>query len=151
VKLISAGKIATGFQLLRHLAIGADLCNSARGMMFAIGCIQALKCNTNACPAGVATQDPRLTRGLVVHDKAERVARFHEKTIEAVIELCGAAGLDSPADLAPRHVFRRVNPAEVHCLADIYPQLGDGDFLKGEALPAWQAEWEAARTDRFGA
>ena len=78
-KLISAGKIATGFHLVRHLALGADLCNSARAMMFALGCIQALKCNTNRCPVGVATQDPGLARGLDPELKAERVRSFQRR------------------------------------------------------------------------
>lgn len=150
VKIISAGKIATGFHLLKHLALGADLCNSARGMMFAVGCIQALKCNTNTCPVGVATQDPKLVRGLVVPDKATRVANFHEKTIEAVLELCGAAGLSNPCDLQPKHIFRRCTPAEVRSLDEIYPQLDQNAFLEHRALGNWQVAWDRARTDRFG-
>lgn len=149
--LVSAGKIATGFHLLKHLALGADLCNSARGMMFALGCIQALKCNTNKCPVGVATQEPKLVKGLVVDDKATRVANFHHKTIASVLELCGAAGLDSPVDLRARHLFRRVSPEKVRSLDLIYPQLDPGAFLQGTAPSELQSAWDRARTDRFGA
>ena len=77
IRLVAAGKIATSFHLVRARALGADVCNSARGMMFALGCIQALRCNTNECPVGVATQDPGRAQGLVVDAKAPRVARFH--------------------------------------------------------------------------
>lgn len=151
LRLISAGKIATGFELLKHLALGADLCNSARGMMFALGCIQALKCNTNECPVGVATQRPSLVRGLDVPDKADRVASFHRRTIASVLDLCGAAGIDSPGLLRPAHLFRRISPSEVRSLARIYPQLEPGALLSGSGPEEFQTAWYAARTDRFGA
>ncbi len=73
VRVIASGKILTGFHLVKHMALGADLCNGARGMMFALGCVHSLVCNTNRCPSGVATQDPRLYRRLDVEDVAQRV------------------------------------------------------------------------------
>ena len=69
MKLIASGKILTGFNIVRAMALGADTCNSARAMMMALGCIQALECNKNTCPTGVATQDPYFMKGLVVEDK----------------------------------------------------------------------------------
>lgn len=149
VRLISAGKIATGFHVLHHLALGADMCNSARGMMFALGCIQALKCNTNKCPAGVATQDPQLVEGLVVDDKATRVASFHRKTVEAVLELCGAAGLDSPAQLRREHITQRVSATEIRTLAETYPLLPVGCLIDGTAPPALASYWELASPDHW--
>ncbi|CAD5255699.1 MULTISPECIES: FMN-binding glutamate synthase family protein [unclassified Imperialibacter] len=92
VRVIASGKVLTAFSILRMKALGADICNSARAFMFSIGCIQALRCNTNDCPTGVATQDGELVKGLVVTDKAERVYNFHHNTIEAVLELLGACG-----------------------------------------------------------
>jgi glutamate synthase domain-containing protein 2 len=92
IRIIASGKIVTAEAILKNLALGADLCNSARGYMFAIGCIQALRCNTNQCPTGVATQDPALVKGLVVSDKAERAYQFHYNTIYAVMELLAACG-----------------------------------------------------------
>jgi glutamate synthase domain-containing protein 2 len=151
LRLISAGKIATGFHLLKHLALGADLCNSARGMMFALGCIQALKCNTNECPVGVATQRPALVRGLVVPDKADRIASFHEKTIASVLDLCGVAGLSTPEALRPSHLFRRVSPSEVSSLDRIYPQIAPGSLRDGNADEHFQKEWDRASFERFGA
>lgn len=95
IKVIASGKVISGNSLLKMIALGADLCNSARGFMFSLGCIQALKCNNNECPTGVATQDKMLIKGLVVKDKKERVYNFHKNTIEAAIELLGAAGYHS--------------------------------------------------------
>jgi glutamate synthase domain-containing protein 2 len=92
VKVIASGKVLTAASLLKMLAIGADLCNSARGFMFSLGCIQALRCNTNECPTGVATQNKALMRGLVVTDKSERVYHFHRNTLSDVMELIAACG-----------------------------------------------------------
>jgi glutamate synthase domain-containing protein 2 len=94
IKVIVSGKVLSAFSILRMMALGADLCNSARAFMFSIGCIQALRCNTNDCPTGVATQDNMLNKGLVVTDKAERVFHFHNNTIHAVLELLGACGCE---------------------------------------------------------
>ncbi len=149
IRLISAGKIATGFHIARQLALGADLCNSARSMMFALGCIQALKCNTNKCPVGVATQDHTLTKGLIVSDKAIRVANYHDKTVDALLELVGAAGLDSPADLRPYHVFRRTSPSQVEHLGNIFPTI-EPECLLGQDCPEpYRSEWAIAQTNTF--
>ena len=100
IRIIASGKVASAADLLKMLALGADTCNSARGFMFALGCIQALRCNTNNCPAGVATQDKGLQRGLVVTDKAERVYHFHRNTLHAAIELLSACGRQQFTEVA---------------------------------------------------
>lgn len=92
IKIICSGKIITAHSILKAIAMGADLCNSARGFMFSLGCIQALKCNNNECPTGVATQNKMLMKGLVVTDKSERVYHFHKNTLHAANELLAAAG-----------------------------------------------------------
>ena len=92
IRIIASGKVISAADLLKMLALGADSCNSARGFMFALGCIQALRCNTNNCPAGVATQDKGLQRGLVVTDKTERVYHYHRNTLHAALELLSACG-----------------------------------------------------------
>ncbi|RMG18575.1 MAG: FMN-binding glutamate synthase family protein [Planctomycetota bacterium] len=145
LRLVSAGKIATGFHIVRQLALGADLCNAARTMLFALGCIQALKCNTNRCPTGVATQDRALAKGLDVESKAWRVRNFQSKTVESALELIGAAGLDDPARLRPYHVVRRVSRTEVRHLGEIFPLVESGAFLEGKAPPELQAWWSVAR------
>ena len=156
VRVIASGKIATGFDLVRRIAIGADLCNSARPMMFALGCIQALRCNTNHCPVGVATQDRHLERGLDVTDKRVRVFRYQRATVRAALEILGAAGLQHFEELLPEHVFRRVSPTRIATYAEVFDYLRPGDLLSGElgeredeydAL--LRREWALARTDRF--
>lgn len=92
IRVISSGKIISGYSILRAIALGADMCNSARGFMFSLGCIQALRCNNNECPTGVATQNKMLMKGLVVTDKSERVFHFHKNTLHAANELLAAAG-----------------------------------------------------------
>jgi hypothetical protein len=104
-------------------------------MMLALGCIQALTCNTNRCPTGVATQDPRLTLGLVVSEKNKRVANFHKATVKSFGEILGAMGLENPKQLKPWHLLRRVSFQKVQDYSEIYPFLKDGDLLK-EPLPA---------------
>lgn len=106
IKLIASGKAISAFAIVKNLALGADLCNSARGFMFSLGCIQALRCNTNACPTGVATQDKHLEKGLVVTDKYERVYNFHKNTVHAVKELLGATGYDHTSQLTVRDLVR---------------------------------------------
>ena len=93
IKIIAGGKVISASNLLKMLALGANICNSARGFMFSIGCIQALRCNTNDCPTGVATQEKMLVKGLVVTDKSERVYHFHRNTIHAAMELMAACGV----------------------------------------------------------
>ena len=94
IKVIASGKLINPRGAAWALAVGADFVNSARGFMFALGCIQAMQCNKNTCPTGVTTHDPHLQRGLVPQDKAERVAHFArnmEKEIAMIAHSCGAA------------------------------------------------------------
>ena len=135
IRVIASGKVASGFGLIKRLALGADMCNSARAMMMALGCIQARRCNTNTCPVGVATQDPQLTAGLVVAEKYMRVANYHGETLESVCDIIGAMGLESPEKLRPWHIMRRTSPTEIKHYGEIYEFLGPGDLLK-EPLPA---------------
>jgi glutamate synthase domain-containing protein 2 len=121
IKIIASGKIISSFQMAKALALGADMCNSARAMMMAVGCIQALQCNSNTCPTGVATQNKSLMKGLVVKDKAERVASYHLETVKSFIELIGAAGIKSPGELNRKHINRRVNMNSVLRYDEIYP------------------------------
>jgi len=95
ITLIASGKVITAISIMNRLAHGADVCNAARAFMLTLGCIQALRCNSNTCPTGVATQDPMLEKGLVVEDKYRRVANFHKNTIHALKELMAAAGVNS--------------------------------------------------------
>ncbi len=121
IKIIAAGKIVSGYHIAKALALGADACYSARGMMMALGCIQALQCNSNTCPVGVATQNKTLIKGLHVQSKAERVASFHKKTMESFLELLSASGLSNPSELERKHINRRINLKEFKTYEEIYP------------------------------
>jgi glutamate synthase domain-containing protein 2 len=101
MKLGASGKLVSASAMVRALALGADWCNSARGFMFAVGCIQSQRCHTNKCPVGVTTQDSKLQRALVVPDKAQRVHQFHHNTVHALAEMVAAMGLEHPSQLSP--------------------------------------------------
>ena len=120
IKLIAAGKIITGVDILKALSLGADLCYSARGMMFALGCIQALQCDSGRCPVGIATQDKNLYSGLDVADKRVRVANFHGNTIKSTIEVMEACGFATLGDVTPDKIFRRVEQGNTLSFKDIY-------------------------------
>ncbi|NBB92402.1 MAG: FMN-binding glutamate synthase family protein [Gammaproteobacteria bacterium] len=150
VRIICSGKILSGFHMIRALALGADGCNSARGMMFALGCIQSLSCNNNTCPTGITTQNPSLVRGLVVEDKAPRVARYHRKTIEGLIKLLSAMGLGHPDEIRPSHIYRRSSELSVATFADLYDFHEPGQLLdESNARGPFSEEWKNARSDRW--
>jgi len=150
IRLIASGKVLTGFHMIRAFAMGADLCTSARGMMLALGCIQALRCNTNHCPTGITTQNPALVYGLHVGDKSERVARFHNGTMKGCLELLGAMGLSRPEQVRPDHIFRRIDDLHVCNFAEIYNFLEPGQLLSDDDIPAELAgEWRSARADSW--
>jgi glutamate synthase domain-containing protein 2 len=135
IKIDCSGKILTGFNIVRAMALGADFCNSARAMMLALGCIQALECNKNTCPTGVATQDPYFMKGLVVEDKKERVANYHKNTVGSFVELLSCAGLDRPEKINRGHVYRRVFMNMVKTYEEIYPPVPEGCLLEGGDTP----------------
>lgn len=149
IKLIASGKIITAFQLVKNLSLGADLCNSARGMMLALGCVQSLSCNTNRCPTGVATQDPKLARGLNVEDKYVRVQRFHEKTILALMDILSSTGHRSPADLNRTHIFRRVDQSCVQRYDEVFPLIKRGSLLQDNLPEAYKLHVKEASAESF--
>ncbi len=149
IRVIASAKVNTGFQIATKVALGADMCNAARAMMFAIGCIQALRCNSNQCPTGVATQDPALVDGLHVGDKSTRVARYHRETVKSFFEVLGAAGFTRPADLKPWYIMRRVTSTEIRNYSEIYPAIEPGSLLAANVTGSLARAWEAASPDRF--
>lgn len=150
VRLAGAGKVTTAFDIARTLAMGADWCNAGRGFMFSLGCIQSRSCHTDHCPTGVATQDPARWRKLDVPDKAARVYRFHQNTIKALRDLLCAAGLESPDQLGPEHILRRVSQTEIRSLAALYRFLQPGELLAGVPDHAvFQNFWALSRSDSF--
>ncbi|MCP4621321.1 MAG: FMN-binding glutamate synthase family protein [Bradyrhizobium sp.] len=149
IKIGASGKIATAFDMARAMAIGADWCNSARGFMFALGCIQSLSCHTDRCPTGVTSQDPIRNRALVVPHKTDRVYNYHHATLHALAELLAAAGLEHPRDLRPIHFSQRTSTTEVCSFAKLYPALRPGELLDGTADPRFRDAWAMARSDTF--
>ena len=132
IKIIASGKVITGFNVIRNIALGADMVSSARAMMMALGCIQALECNKNICPTGIATQNPELMKGLVVDDKANRVANYHKETIHAVIDLLSATGHNSMESLSRYDINRRISQMSIKRFDEIYPIVQPGAFNNGD-------------------
>ncbi len=104
IRLISSGKLVNPGDVAWALAAGADFVTSARGFMFSLGCIQALKCNRNTCPTGITTHDPRLQKGLVVERKYRRVARYAREIIQEVEIIAHSVGVAEPRQMRRRHV-----------------------------------------------
>lgn len=148
LRLISAGKTASGFDLLTKIALGADTVNSARAMMLALGCVQSKTCNTNKCPTGIATMDPARAKGVNVEDKALRVMNFQAGTVHAFLEICGAVGCDDPAQLKPSDLFQRVGQDLKH-FDQLYTPLSSGQLLTASVPEAYADDWNKARADSF--
>jgi len=149
VKLGASGKMVSASAMARSMALGADWCNTARGFMFAVGCIQSQRCHTNKCPVGVATQDQRLQKALVVPDKATRVHQFHKNTVHALAELVAAMGLDHPSQLNPNLIVKRVSHSMVQTFDEIYPHYDLNCLIEGTAPERFQRLWDVADVDTF--
>lgn len=149
VRLAASGKVTSGASVAINAALGADWCNAARAFMFSLGCIQSLKCNTGLCPTGIATQSPARQRGIVVPEKAERVARFHRSTMNALHEIIVAAGIDNPSDLRPSHLRQRINVAEMRQVDELYHFAKPGELIAGSSDPTLRRWWDAADPDSF--
>jgi len=149
IRVVASGKIVTGFDLIKRLALGADVGYAARAMMLSLGCIQALRCNSNHCPVGVATQNPQLIAGLVPADKSRRVAAYHRELLESVAEILGAMGMNGSAELRPWHVMRRTGPDEVHHYGEIHEYLEEGALLGRDLPRSFARASEAASAETF--
>ena len=121
LKILASGKIITGFDIVKVLALGADGCYAARAMMLALGCIQALICNQNKCPTGIATQKPHLVKGLNVEDKYVRVANYHLGTLESVAEIMCASGVEKLSDIKRHLIWRRISFNEIKSYEELFP------------------------------
>lgn len=149
IRVIASGKVITGFNLFSRIALGADLCNSARGMMLSLGCIQARSCNTNKCPTGVATSDPQLVYGLDPADKKIRVYNYQRQTVLAFAELLGASGLMHPSGISRGQVYRRISREQVKTYADLFPDVEAGAFLKQEVPLIYEADYQDSSANSF--
>ncbi|NHZ41885.1 FMN-binding glutamate synthase family protein [Massilia aquatica] len=153
IKIGASGKIITAFDIARTIALGADWCNSARGFMFALGCVQSQSCHTDRCPTGVATQDEQRQKALDVPDKTARVANFHQSTMKALAHLIAAAGLTHPNQLNPHHLVRRVSPNQVKQVSTLIPYLSEGELLDPDQIerlpPVFGLYWPIAQAESF--
>ena len=150
IKIGVSGKIISAFDIAHMLALGADWCNSARGFMFAVGCIQSRACHTNKCPTGVATQDPYRQRALHIPDKAQRVYNFHKNTLKSLAAIVGAVGLHHPKDLQAYHIARRLENGQIKLLSKFYYFTEPGVLLNLSARSdIFNQMWVMANPDSF--
>ncbi len=150
IRIVASGKIFSAFHLLRIIALGADTVNSARGMMFALGCIQSRSCNTDHCPTGIATQNPSRYNALDVTDKGQRVANFQHEMIHNLVELLAAAGLETLEQLEPKHIHSRISGTNVKTYQQLYPCIPNGCLLSESGIPSnWQQDWAMANSGNF--
>jgi glutamate synthase domain-containing protein 2 len=149
IKLAASGKVTSGAAIAMNAALGADWCNAARAFMFSLGCVQSMRCHTDTCPTGIATQSLARQRGLVIPDKAERVARFQSATLDALHDIVVAAGLQSPDQFTPDGLRQRVSAVEMRSFDEVYPFVEPGELLAGARDPRLAAWWRAADPDSF--
>jgi glutamate synthase domain-containing protein 2 len=148
IKIGASGKVATGIDIVKRLIQGADYTNAARAMMQAVGCIQSQRCHTNQCPVGVATQDPRRAKALVVADKTTRVTKYQAATVAQAQQLIGSLGLSGPHELHPAMLMRRIDHVNTRSYLELYDWLQPGELF--DDVPAgWADDWAAASPDSF--
>jgi glutamate synthase domain-containing protein 2 len=150
IRIGASGKVATGSDIVKRLAQGADYTNAARAMMQATGCIQSQRCHTNQCPVGVATQDPRRARALDVGDKTDRVFNYQRATVAEAQRIIASMGLHSPAEVSPHHLVRRINHVDSRSYAELYEWLAPGSLLR-DPPESWRTDWRRADPDSFAA
>jgi glutamate synthase domain-containing protein 2 len=148
IRIGASGKVATGSDIVKRLIQGADYTNSARAMMMATGCIQSMRCHTNHCPVGVATQDPRRARALDVADKSERVYRYQQATVNQAMRIMASMGVSDPSMLNPHMLRKRVSPSEQRSYAELYEWLTPAELFD-HAPVRWRSDWEHADPDSF--
>ena len=120
IKVIAAGKIISSFDIYKTLAVGADACYSARGMMFALGCVQSLKCNLNTCPTGITTMDSKRVKALVVEDKKNKVANYHKNTIQGLKELLLSMGISDRNGINKTSIIRKISQTDIKSYSELY-------------------------------
>ncbi len=150
IRVIASGKVFTATHIVRNLSLGADMCNSARGMMIALGCIQSLQCNRNTCPTGIATQNPALFGALDVDDKATRIFNFHSETLKNVMDILSAAGLLHSSQLDRSCMYRRINELEIKRFDEIYPYPPVGCLLEPPYPERFDMEMLWAKAENYG-
>ncbi|EAV45973.1 glutamate synthase, large subunit, putative [Stappia aggregata IAM 12614] len=150
IRIGASGKLISAFDIAGAMALGADWVNSARGFMFAVGCIQSQSCHTNRCPTGVATQDPKRQQALVVPDKAQRVANFHRNTLKSLRDFSAAAGLSHPREFKPEHFYLHEGLREIMPASVALSWLKKGALLEqSHNIAGYSTYWEMAEAESF--
>ena len=149
IKIGASGKVATGVDIVSRICQGADFTLAARAMMFAVGCIQAMKCHTNRCPTGVATQNRGLARALYVPDKIERVYNYQRGTIASAAQIVASMGLNGFHELQPSMLNRRIEGQRTRTYAELYEWLMPGELLDDPPPESWCSDWIEASADEF--
>jgi len=149
IRLGASGKVASGVDIVKRIIQGADFTLSARTMMFAIGCIQAMKCHTNRCPTGVATQDKGLSRALYVPDKIDRVANYQTATVASAAQVIASMGLTCFDELEPSMLNRRIEGQRTSTYAEIYEWLMPGELLQDPQPESWRSDWIESCAEEF--
>ncbi|MDT5130008.1 MAG: hypothetical protein QOH54_5652 [Mycobacterium sp.] len=148
IRIGASGKVASGVDIVSRVCQGADFTLSARAMMFAVGCIQAMKCNTNHCPTGVTTQDPARTRALNVTDKSIRVFNYQRATVASAAQIVASMGLNGFHELSPAMLNRRIEGQRTRTYAEIYDWLMPGELVE-DPPESWLSDWIEASADEF--
>ena len=148
IRLISAGQTASGFDVLEKIALGADTVNAARSMMIALGCVQSKACNTNECPTGVATQNPARAKAIVVNEKSERIRSYHDATVYAFLDLCGAMGFENPTQLSPADLFSRFEGRSRN-FDEIYEPLIENQLHTDNIPESYRDDWHISSAEYF--
>ncbi|MGF1476992.1 MAG: FMN-binding glutamate synthase family protein [Geminicoccaceae bacterium] len=130
VKVIASGKLITPTEVAWALCAGADFVVSARGFMFALGCIQALQCNKNTCPTGITTHEKRLQRGLVPREKDKRVAAYQQNMEKEVGVIAHSCGVREPRRLKRYHVRIQTDSSKSIPMNQLWPDVAVGSALK---------------------
>ena len=146
-RINASGRICSGFSMVRTMALGADITCAARAFMMSLGCIQALKCNTNKCPTGIATQNKDLQYGLDPEEKKNRVYYFHRKTVQAAAEIVGSIGHNRFSEISSNDIMRRVKHGEVRTLSEHFPSVHPGCLLTGQGPARLQEIWDMSGTE----
>ncbi len=149
IRIGAAGKIHSAAGMANAFALGADWCNAARAFMFSLGCIQSMNCHTGNCPTGVATQSTWRQSGLVVDDKAKRVAHFHKETLDSLREIIVAMGFEHPWDISFRDMIRRIDSVKAGPMSEVYQFLEPGQLIADPGSTPFARVWQEARADSF--
>jgi glutamate synthase domain-containing protein 2 len=130
VRVIASGKLVTSADVAWAMCMGADFTVSARGYMFALGCIQSLQCHRDTCPTGITTHNKRLQKGLVVADKARRVANYAHWVNHELDVIAYSCGLHNASEFSRKHVRIVQKPGYSISLDELYPEVEASQFAK---------------------